>query len=435
MSLRGLDTTSVARRLSQLVERDGDVVDAFFERLELAEVPSARDSAGVSLRREEGFAVRLSRPGRAWFASFDTLRSEDFQAALRQVARSRPEAAYPPAALEVEPWPEARIGHELERFAAALNRALRRRLVAFPLRSTVRRHRRWTQVIGTQLAPDPQSETFFSLEIETGWGRRGLLETDLGEQTIEAVADGLVALFEAREAAPPPAGAAVVTLAPAAAAILLHETVAHALEADTLARGGRIESALALPLASPELSVLDDPGSAPAPIRRSSDDEGQPVVRRWLLRGGVVEQPLADVTWARRSEALIPGAGRRGLRTDPPVPRSTHLVVPPGTAGRDDLAAGEGLWVPWISRGALDADTGLCRLAVPFAYRFAAGELGEAVGPFRIRGRVADLLGAVEAVGDDPVASGAGWCAKGGHRVPVWATTPALRLSTAEVVP
>lgn len=435
MSLHGLDPTSIARRLSQLVEREEDLVDAFFERQEIIEIPSGRDGAGISVRREEGIAVRLARPGRTWIASADTLRSEDFHAALRQVARSRPTAAYPPVSLDVEPWPEIAPGRDLGRFAAALNRALRRRLVAFPLRATVRRHRRWTRVVGTQLSPDPQHESFHSIEIETGWGRRGLLAPGLGEETVEAVADALAAHFEARQAEPPPSGRRALALSSQAAAILLHEAVAHALEADTLARSGRIEAALGLELANPGLSVLDDPAAAPAGVRRTVDDEGQPVVRRWLLRDGVVEQPLADLAWSRRSDRLIPGAGRRGLRSDPPAPRSSHLVVPPGEADEEALCAGAGLWVPWISRGALDESSGVCRLAVPFAYRFDDGEIGEAVGPFRVRARVVDLLGAIEGVGSRAVAAGAGWCAKGGHRVAVWATTPALRLAGAEVVP
>ena len=40
-------------------------------------------------------------------------------------------------------------------------------------------------------------------------------------------------------------------------------------------------------------------------MRRTADDEGFPVVRRCLLRAGVVEQPLADTEWARRSDVLV----------------------------------------------------------------------------------------------------------------------------------
>ncbi len=55
------------------------------------------------------------------------------------------------------------------------------------------------------------------------------------------------------------------------------------------------------------------------------------------------------------------------------------------------------------------------------------------MGAFTIEGMVADLLSAVAGVGAEAVETGAGWCAKGRQRVPVWATTPALRLAEVEV--
>jgi len=57
------------------------------------------------------------------------------------------------------------------------------------------------------------------------------------------------------------------------------------------------------------------------------------------------------------------------------------------------------------------------------------------VGPCRLSGRVADLLHRVTAVGRETRSAGAGWCAKGGQKMPVWATAPALRLEGVEVGP
>ena len=163
-------------------------------------------------------------------------------------------------------------------------------------------------------------------------------------------------LYRAREAATVEPGRESVVLAPAAAAVLLHEAVAHALETDTLALSGRPEAALGVRIGPPSLGVLDDPSSLPECVRRGSDDEGMPVVRRWLVREGAVEQPLADRFAAATSSRLTPGAGRRGSRHLPPVPRSAHLELLPGEAALDDLleAAEGGLYVPLASRGRLD---------------------------------------------------------------------------------
>jgi predicted Zn-dependent protease len=53
------------------------------------------------------------------------------------------------------------------------------------------------------------------------------------------------------------------------------------------------------------------------------------------------------------------------------------------------------------------------------------------VGACRLRGRLADLLGAVVAVGGEARLAGAGWCAKGGQKLPVWAHTPSIHLAGA----
>jgi predicted Zn-dependent protease len=287
-----------------------------------------------------------------------------------------------------------------------------------------------------RFVPAPELETFYSVTIETPWGRHGALLPELGPAGAAAVAAAAVGLFRAREAAPPSPGRVPAVLGPAAAAVLLHEAVAHALESDTLALGGAIEAAVGVQLAASGVDVLDDPGAAPAGVRRTTDDEGLPVCRRWLLRGGVVEQPLADALAARASPALVPGAARRSSRHLPPGPRSHHLELLPGALDEPELLAGAegGVLVAEASRGTLDPLSGEFWLEVPSARRIRRGAAAEAVGRFTLRGRVADLLARVTGIGRTAVPAGAGWCAKGGQKLPVWATTPALRVDRVEIV-
>lgn len=172
---------------------------------------------------------------------------------------------------------------------------------------------------------------------------------------------------------------------------------------------------------------------------------GPPDHRR---RGGGRRPPLAAARRRGRAAAggrslgahlagAAPGAGRRGTRHLPPGPRSTHLEILPGQASESDLLAGtlEGLYLPEASRGALDPLSGEFALYLPYARRFRRGALAETVGPCVLRGRVADLLTRVVAVGAEAKPAGAGWCAKGGQKLPVWATAPALRLEDVEVTP
>ena len=57
------------------------------------------------------------------------------------------------------------------------------------------------------------------------------------------------------------------------------------------------------------------------------------------------------------------------------------------------------------------------------------------MGRTRIRAHVSDVLGALRTVGAEAEAAGAGWCAKGGMKLPVWATAPAILLEGLEVAP
>lgn len=442
MPFEDLDRPAVARSLSQIADHPDDLVDAYFERRQEMELPPDGEAPGLRVRREEGFAVRLVREGRTWLASRDGLDSRDFHQALRQVARVLPAAAYPEPRLgrASEDGAEAADAGaagdtDLLEFPSRLQRAIRRRHVAFPFRLTVRHHRRSVQVVGLGPLPESQEERFYSLEAELPWSRHGALLTDLGPDAVEGTAESLVAYFRSRHAAPPEPGRGVLVLGPAAAAVLLHEAVAHALEADVLAQGGDPEAAVGVEMGSPLLSVLDDPASAPEGARRESDDEGQPVTRRWLLRKGVVVAPLADSVWAAGSDSLAPGAARRGDRHSPPGPRSTFLELLAGETAEDDLGdeADGALWAPEASRGRLDPLSGRFELELPFGRRIRSGAPADAVGPFRLVGSVAGLLSRVVAVGAEPRSAGAGWCAKGGQKMAVWARAPALRLDGARI--
>ena len=98
-------------------------------------------------------------------------------------------------------------------------------------------------------------------------------------------------------------------------------------------------------------------------------------------------------------------------------------------------AAQDGFFFPLASRGSLDPLTGRFELSLEGGRRIRDGSLGDAVGCGWLRGTVSDLLGAIRGIGRERETAGAGWCAKGGVRLPVWATAPAILLDRRELEP
>jgi len=434
MSLAALDTAAVARALALVATGADDHADAYFEARSEAELPAADATLGLRVWREAGLAVRLVRGESSWLASRDALDAGALADALRSVARSVPPAFPAPAeapAPDDEPPPFA----EMAAFAGRLENALRRRYLAFPYRLATRWHARDSRVVTPRTASDVERERFASVDVRTPWGRAGALAPRLDDAAAEALAERLAARFRGREAPPPEAGHPPLLLRPGATAVALHECVAHALEADVLALSGSPLAADGLELGTSELDVLDDPGSAPAGVARAFDDEGNPTLRRWLLRRGRVAQPIADLAAVRRWGDLEAGSGFRADRHAPPLPRSHHLELLAGEASEArllELAAG-GLEIVEIASGTLDAATGELGLEIAGARRVRGGSAVEPVGPFRVRGHLAALLAGVVAVGAERAAAGAGWCAKAGQRRAVWATAPSIVVAGLEV--
>ncbi len=427
-----IDASAVARSLSQ-VTADPAGSEVFLEAREETRI----DAQGrPSARRESGLAVRVRAQQYLRLASEDELTSAAFERAFRSVAVVRPQAAYSPPQGWCD-WQDDPSTRELRTFAEELRARLKRRQLSVRYGLDLRRNRRQVLIVGSQVAQPPQDEDFYALRIDLPWASIGRLSVSLTSDVGVQIEKLMVAAVRAQSAQPATMQKRKLLLSPHAAGVLFHEAVGHALEADVLNRTGSANGARGVQIAPEFLNVLDDPGGALPEVNRTADDEGIPANPRWLLRRGQIEDVVADRQWGERFEKLHPGCGRVSDRHQIPGPRIHHLSVLPGAASWPELlkASEGGLFVSEVKSGRLDAETGLVEIVCGWGRSIHDGKVGDSVGCFQFGLHLAELLARVAELGDIATFSGAGWCAKNGQKMPVWATTPPVLLEDIEVRP
>lgn len=195
------------------------------------------------------------------------------------------------------------------------------------------------------------------------------------------------------------------------AAVLDREVVAGLLEElapafsgqrvlrKTTPLAGRIGEAVA----SPAVTILDDPrlpggyGSAP------SDGEGVPTRRVVLIEGGVLQGFLHDTYSSTKLGFGQPGNAVRGSFQLPPRIGPMNLLLLPGELSREELfdRAGDGIYINEVmGLHTVDATTGDFSLGA-CGRRIERGRLGEPVEKLALAGNAIELLHSIAAVGSD----------------------------------
>ncbi len=154
-------------------------------------------------------------------------------------------------------------------------------------------------------------------------------------------------------------------------------------------------------VASPLLSVADDP-TLPAQLgSRPFDGEGVGTRRNPLLEAGVFRGFLFDCYNARRLDAATTGSAVRDVSSLPGI-GSGNLVIAGGETPADEIVrdVADGLYLTTLMGFGINLTTGdFSRGAA--GIRIRNGELAEPVSEINISGNLRDMLNDVDAVGDD----------------------------------
>src|ERR1700693_2326503 len=228
------------------------------------------------------------------------------------------------------------------------------------------------------------------------------------------------------------AGTAAV-LGAGCAAILFHEILSHPLEAGAESPLNGLEQAR---LAVAELDVRDDATRLDLFGGVGGNDEDTKPRPVKLLDAGRLSGRLTD-----RAHGPGPSNGhaRRAGPEDAPLPRGSNILVAPGHSASEEMTRrlASGLWIDQIDGGSVELASGRFRLRFPRARRVRRSRMADECGPGVLSGEILTVLGSIDpGIGRDVRAYRTlGWCAHGGHVVPVGGAAPDVLVRRFSVRP
>jgi TldD protein len=227
-----------------------------------------------------------------------------------------------------------------------------------------------------------------------------------------------------------PVGRMTVVLSSEAGGTMIHEAIGHGLEADLAQQGLSVYSGkIGERVASPLITVVDDPT---LPQKRGSyafDDEGVPSRRTLLVEKGILKGYLYDRLTALKEGVESTGNGRRESYQHKPLPRMTNTLIVSGEMKPEEIirSVERGLFVKKMGGGQVNTVNGDFVFEVNEGYLIEKGSVGEPVRGAMLTGNGPQVLKEIDMVGDD-LGFGIGTCGKDGQGVPVSDAQPTLRI-------
>lgn len=231
------------------------------------------------------------------------------------------------------------------------------------------------------------------------------------------------------DARPAPVGRMPVIVSGGRGIVMLHEACCHPLEGDEVLRGSVYADRLGEAVASPLVTITDDPTVPSAVGSYGRDDEGVPASSTTLIRDGQLTGYLTDHDSAARLGRESSGNGRCGTVLQPPLPRMSNTCLAPGASSVADIVADTkfGIYAQHVGGGEVIESTGEFTFRVTNGALIQNGRITDPVEETTISGTGTAVLADIDAVGDDP-ATGAAKCGKFGQWVPVGVVGPTLRV-------
>jgi len=258
-----------------------------------------------------------------------------------------------------------------------------------------------------------------------------------GLDILDRVDPEALSVLAAREAlaqtsaAPPPGGRMPVIFGPSMTGLFVHEVLGHAAEADLVLRGHSIlDSKMGERVASPLVTIVDDPTYPGAWGGYRYDSEGVPAERVTLIEDGVLVSWLESLETASRTGRAPNGHGRSEGSLARPIPRMSNTFLVPGTHDVDEMVRGveRGILLAHGASGYAMAERGQFSCEADRGVRIEHGALGEPVRHVAVSGDILATLASIDRLGSELKLCDPGYCSKDGQDVPVDNGGPHVRI-------
>jgi len=236
-------------------------------------------------------------------------------------------------------------------------------------------------------------------------------------------------------AIPCPAGKMTVAIENGFGGVIFHEACGHSLEATSVGIGmSQMAGKLGQQIANPKVTAIDDGTIPNAWGSCNIDDEGNPMIRRVLIKDGVLNSYMIDRLGSRRMNMPHTASGRRQDYAYEPTSRMTNTFIDNGPDKNEDIIASidNGIYAAAMGGGSVNPFTGAFNFAVREGYLIKNGKICEAVRGASLIGTGSDILQKIDMVGQN-LDTAQGMCGSSSGSVPTDVGQPLIRVSDITV--
>lgn len=250
-------------------------------------------------------------------------------------------------------------------------------------------------------------------------------------ELFQTIVERLGALLEAPSA---PCGEMDIVIATEAGGVIIHEAVGHGLEGD-LQSSSVYSGKIGQMVASPKVSIIDDPHLPGLRGSYKLDHEGVPSERAVLIEHGKLVNYMHQHGTAEFLDLPPNGHARRESYAHETIVRMSNTYMDNGPDAPEDIIASvkDGLYVTALGGGQVNTTSGDFVFKVNFAHRIKDGKIAEVVRGANLSGNGPKMLKEISMVGNDLKVGKngifvGGTCGKDGQSMPVTDANPTIKV-------